>query len=333
MKTCKSLPFAVPMFGTYHGSAIVGLGLSMHPSGETLLLNRATTLLCERKFVRGYTSPQVTVLGTMLSRFPELTRDIMVLKYIKEQCHEIIHRVINDDAYAHISGFDDYYLPEKSWYGIRHMEHDGIICGYDDENRTYDLAAYDIDWNFRIIKISWESFEESMNKALEQNFSPRIIAVKPNDFSAELDIELICSGLKQYIGSTLDKYPPEKDGRALGIIVNDYMAIYMDKLLDGSIPHEKIDWRAMRPIWEFRVCMLKRIQAVENKLNMSTSVSEKYATVTDETNRLRMFYAVYSKKKKDSLAVYIKNEILRLKENEKALIQEFIEKTEEAMGI
>ena len=148
MKKSVSLPFFVPMFATYHNSAVTNLGLSLHPLGETLLFNKALNLMCERKFVRGYTSPMISVPGAALSSIPELTHHVLALKYLKDQCHDLIHTLINDGAYAYIAGFDDYYIPEKSWYGIRHMEHDGIICGYDDENRTYDLAAYDIDWNF-----------------------------------------------------------------------------------------------------------------------------------------------------------------------------------------
>ena len=45
--------------------------------------------------------------------------------------------MIDDGMYIYFHGVDDFYLPEKSWYGTRHMNHDGIICGYDDNDSNF----------------------------------------------------------------------------------------------------------------------------------------------------------------------------------------------------
>lgn len=117
--------------------------------------------------------------GTSLTKFSNLQRYIVHLYYAREFLHGMIHAVLNDGRYVYIQGFDDYYIPGKSWYGIRHMKHDGIISGYDDEDGTYELIAYDMEWKFRQIRIPQESLKESMDKSFEQEFYPYLIAMKP----------------------------------------------------------------------------------------------------------------------------------------------------------
>ena len=109
--------------------------------------------------------------------------------------------------------------------------------------------------------------------------------------------------------------------------------MYMDKLLDGSIPHESMDWRPMRIIWEFRKCMLARIVAIEDALGLSSGFSRQYETLVEQTDRLRMLYAVYVQKRRDSLLKSVRDGLLDLKKQEQVLLEKFVTKTEEALSI
>ena len=57
----------------------------------------------------------------------------------------------------------------------------------------------------------------------------------------------------------------EITGIVNGIVVYDYISIYLDKLADGSIPHERRDRRIFRLIWEHKKCMCGRIRDIEEK--------------------------------------------------------------------
>ena len=105
--------------------------------------------------------------------------------------------------------------------------------------------------------------------------------------------------------------------------------MYFEKIIDNSISYENIDWRPMRAIWEFRVCMLRRIQAIEKELNLDSTLSSQYAPILEETNRLRMLYAVYTKKRKDALLLSVKNGVLSLKDQEQTVLENLISKIEE----
>lgn len=326
-----SLPFFTPMFASFNSSIIAGLALGQDTNAELQLLNQATNLSCQRSFLRGYTSPGIGLPETYISSVSNLLRYTVCLRFVKEQLHSIVHSMIDDGFYAYLNGFDDFYLPGKSWYGTRHMNHDGTVCGYNDTDGTYDVAAYDMNWNYRLMKIPQEAYSESFVHSLEQNFNPAVVAVKAKDDPIKLDVKDICRRLKQYLKSNFTIFPKEEDGRVTGIVVHDYLAMYFDKLLDNSIPYENIDWRPMRTVWEFRVCMLRRIQAIEKELKLDSTLSSQYEPILEETNRLRMLYAVYTKKRKDSLLLSVKNGLLSLKDQEKTILENLIAKIGETL--
>ena len=90
-----------------------------------------------------------------------------------------------------------------------------------------------------------------------------IHAVKAKDEVQELDLKTIYEAVKGYMSSNIETYPLTDAGTANGIVVYDYICMYLDKLADGSIPHERRDRRIFRLIWEHKKCMLGRIRAVE----------------------------------------------------------------------
>ena len=63
------------------------------------------------------------------------------------------------------------------------------------------------------------------------------------------------------------------------------------------------------------------------------SFSTAYEDLVQKTNRLRMLYAFYYKKKKDSLLLAVKDGLMELKMKEKDLLEQFIQKVEEVIKI
>ena len=121
----------------------------------------------------------------------------------------------------------------------------------------------------------------------------------------------------------------DQQGGVEGIAVQDFLAIYMDKIKEGFIPAEKMDWRALRPVWEHKKCMLDRIKAIEEKRGWDADLSSKYVPLVEDTNRVRMMYAMYHKTQKESLLDKMKNGILTFKDKEYEILQELIKRMEE----
>lgn len=325
------LPFFIPEFATYHNTAIVDLAFFNKSHAENQLHNQRTELTCERDFLFGFSSPKITVPDANLFTFPNMDRHCVSMIYAYPFYREIIREMIDTGSYIYLSCIDDYYLPGKSWYMEKHRIHDGIICGYDDTDNTFTLAAYDNNWIFREIRIPQESYKASIDAALEAGNNVRITAVVIRDNVIELDLQGLLNKLKGYIESDIQKYSLEEKGTVRGMAVYDCLDLYFDKLLDASISHEKMDWRIMRILWEYRVGMYKRICAIEDNLKLENERSESYEKIVKETDKLRMLYAFYHQKPKESTLRVIKNGMNRLKEVEKQELALLISKMEEAI--
>ena len=234
--------------------------------------------------------------------------------------------MLNEGNYVYYDDcIDDYYLPGKSWYGIRHHHHDGIFCGYDDNDMTFSVAAYDINWVFNLIKIPQNCYIEALSSSIGAGVIGNIHAykIKQNDY--KLDTKKICDGLKDYLNSDLERYPTDAEGIVKGVVVHDYLLMYIQKLKDGSIPHDRMDWRSLRPMWEQKRCMYNRIFAIEEENDWNHSLSESYKPIIDKANNARIMYALYHKKPKEKMLMAIENEIISIKDEEMAILSKLVE--------
>ena len=330
MPESVSLPFCVPLFATTQGSAAPGLAMAGHPTAYNQMLNQCTSLSCTRKFIRGFTTPQVTFQRMSVVGMPCLENYYISFRYTRPYIKDIIKQMLDEGYYIYYSGVDDFYLPGKSWYGTRHMSHDGVICGYDETDGTYSIAAYDINWVYNLIRIPQECFLQGMDTMIEQKKYGHLLAYKVKDGEVKLDEKMILGYLKEYLSYEMEKFPIEEDGRVYGIAVQDFLAMYIGKLKDGSIPHEKMDWRALRPVWEHKKCMLDRILAIESKLEWDDTFSTEYKPLVEYADRIRMMYALYHKTARESILDGIAKGLLELKEKEKEILTRFVEKLEDA---
>ena len=330
-KTAESvlLHFEVPFFATTQISAAPGLAMANHPTAYNDILNKCTSLSCTRRFIKGYSSPQVSFYRLSFTGLSCLELYTVSLKYTRPYVKEIIKQMLDEGFYIYFNRVDDFYLPGKSWYGIRHFSHDGVICGYDESDHTYSIAAYDINWVYKLIKISQESFFEGLDSMFEQKSYSELCAYKAKDEEVKLDEKMILKHLKEYLFFDKEKFDVKENGKVYGIAVHDFLAMYIEKLKDGKIPHEKMDWRSLRPIWEHKRCMLDRIIAIEKLKNWDDTFSIAYRPLVEYADRIRMMYAMYHKTARASILTGIERGLLELKEREREILTKFVEKMEE----
>ncbi len=126
-----------------------------------------------------------------------------------------------------------------------------------------------------------------------------------------------------------DAFEEDGEGKVRGIVVHEYIAKYVDKLFDGSIPYERMDRRVLRLIWEHKKVMLERIEKIEQSLHMNNEISKKYKPLVAEADTMRMLYASHHMKRRDSVLPIIKKKLLKLMENERELLTLLVEETEE----
>ena len=323
------LPIIAPIFSTYNHQCAATAIIINNPSIKNWVLNKNVSLFCNRRFLKGYTTPEISVIASQYESNPYLEKIYIDLNTNKSQFSALVRHFVDRGYYVYFNNIDDYYLNGKTWYKERHFFHDGIICGYDRDEKKYCVYAYDSTWTLRKIWIPYSSFNKGIKSMKASNENGYIVGLKPTDEKVEFMPQIAINKVREYLDSNFKKYPKDQDGTVYGIVVHDYMQIYLDKLIDGSIPYEKMDYRIFRVIWEHKKVMLERIKELEQIFGLSKKWSNAYEKIVDEANTMRMLYASYSMRKRDTVLSVIKEKLKWINKQERKILTNLIEVVEE----
>lgn len=314
------LPLAEPVYSTYHfegnGSAIA----VNHPTAKNWYLNRAVNLQCTRKFLNGFTTPEIEIINSRWTDNPHIEKCWTHTRFTGGYIHCVIRNMLDRGYYVVFDGIDDYYVKGKSWYKKRHFNHDGLICGYDQTDKTYCIYAYDSDWVYRKFWTPQKGFESGRIAVLKQGVYTGICAVVMCKDAIAFSPETVYSELSEYLDSDLEKYPFSGEGEARGMVVQAYIAEYVMRLYRGEIPYERMDWRIFRLLWEHKKVMLERILLLEQTLRLNSECSERYKPIVDGFNTMRMLYAAHHMKRRDSVLPHIAEELQKRMDEERAVL-------------
>jgi len=232
--------------------------------------------------------------------------------------------MLRNGFYVEFDGLDDYYIQGKCWYQKKHFRHDGLISGFDDKNKTFTIVAYDSQWIYRTFQTPQAAFNNAIKKRC--GGTGHLNGIRAINEPILLDLSSIRNLLMEYLHSDLELYPPECADRAFGIVTHEYLSLYLERLRNGSIPLERLDRRPFRLIWEHKRCMLDRILAVEQALGLDDAVSQAYAPLEKEANRMHFIYAKYNQKPQAELLSLLQRKLAELKEKERYLLTELVER-------
>lgn len=325
IKKKVELPLIEPIYSTYHyapGSAT----LVNNPSIRNWYMNEIMILTCVRDFLNGLSTPQIDVVKSSWLDNPYLDKIFYNTQHLNGYVHYLIRNLIDDGYYVCFSDIDDYYVEGKSWYHERHFLHDGCICGYDPQNKTYCIYAYDQNWIYQKFWTTQKSFDAGRKSSFKKGKFGCICGIKPITDCVEFSHEIALKKIAEYLDSDIKKYPEMPEGYVFGIVVHDYIAKYVERLCDGSIPYERMDRRVFRMIWEHKKAMLERIQLIERALQLGSSISNEYVTVVREADTCRMLYAAHHMKRRDTVLPIIQKKLMDLKACEQELLESLLTK-------
>lgn len=321
------LTLSPPLYSTYHNQGSIAGALADNPSIRNWYLNKVLMLSCTRRFLQGRTTPELGIVDSGIYANPYVDRKWYSMEHLGGHIGYAIRNLIDEGYCVFFVGIDDYYVEGKSWYHERHFNHDGCICGYDQENKSFCLYSYGKDWVYQKFWVSQKSFDNGRKAMAKKGTFGSICGVRAKKDNVLFSASEALTSISEYLDSTMDKYPETEEGTVLGIVVLDYLALYIKKLIDGIIPHDKIDRRIFRLIWEHKKVMLERIQCVEQQLGMDSRLSNEYMPVVSEANTMRMLYASHVLKRRDSLLPTIRNKLVSLKESEQKILCNLIDET------
>lgn len=331
MKKSKQLPIVVPRFSTYHYQLASGIPAAANPGLDNWFINNCVSLRCGRRFLDGFTTPEVNIEASDMKSMPYMEKVMVSGKFLDgKTAHDIICRMIDRDYYVYYDGVDDKPIKGKTFYGMWHFRHDGIICGYDDAEKTYTVAAYDSRWVCRPFKIRQSHFERGRKFYADRDLAGSFIALKADPDIIELDVPGITEKLREYLRSDITVYPESGRETVYGSAVHQYLAMYLDRLHDGRIPYGRKDKRILRVIWEHKKCMLQRLERMSLAPGQETSDAVKeYRRVVNIADNARLCYAKYVMKEDKSLLNTVRDKLLKVWKLEREILTRFLSETEE----
>lgn len=331
MNDVVELPLAEPLYSTYHFQGPCTAVAVENPTMRNWILNQSMMLVCSRKFLEGRTTPEIDILKSAWILNPHLEKIHYPWKFAGGYINPIIRSLLDQGWYVCFSGVDDYYVEGKSWYREKHFIHDGMICGYNRTDQTYCLYAYDSHWIYRKFWTPQSAFNRGREAAQKNGGKDGIWGIRAKAEPVPFSPAEACRNLREYLHPPFEKYPAGEEDNVYGIMVQPYIALYVEKLQNDSIPHERMDRRVFRLIWEHKKVMQERIALVEKTLELEPVFSRRYAAVVSEADTLRMLYASYHMRKRDSLLPAVHRGILQIYDREKKILTAFLSKAEEVL--
>ena len=311
-------------FSTYHTQGAVGLMIMQNPTIYNWLLNNTASIECTKRFLKGFSSPEVVIPNSTLYDVPYIEDWWMPCKFFEGHVHGIIRNALDRGYYVTFSHIDDYYIPGKTWYKERHFAHDGLICGYDQEKKTYSIFAYDKSWVYRTFEIPQSSFIKGMYSGISMGLDTNIRGIKAKRDIIELEPETIYKNIKLYLNNDIKSNPIDTDEKVKGSAVHNYLYMYLDMLSKGEIKAEYADRRILRFVWEHKKCMFDRIRAVENYYHANHKLSVSYKNVVNKSDKARLLYAMFITNNKKEILESVKMLLKDFYEEERKILDEFL---------
>lgn len=320
------LPYKEPLFLTYHYMASHGIVAGENPTGVRWFYNHATGLSCFEDFGKENPSPKLIATPHGVLADQNLETYIVNIWFCPEDAEKTVRSMLDAGYYVLFDHVDDYFIEGKSFYGTRHFYHDGLILGYDGEAETLTLAAYDSRWNYGVWQTPAQNFFHGVLAAAQSQEHPRFIAARTGSSPVALDLSLIAESFRSY----LEPASVSENGRTRvsGLSVYEALIRYLEMLAQARIPHEKMDWRVMRLLWEHKKCVLGCLCDAENALSLGNGTSGAYRAVVQRCHLLRLEYAMYHEKEKESLLASMIRKLREVRETEELLLRAFAENLE-----
>ena len=331
MKKTVELPIIKPIYSVYHSQGSASAVISSNPSVKNWYLNHAIILSCDNRFLYSSHSPDVSVCHSNLDSAPYLDQRSVNTLYLNGYVHPVIRAMLDDGYYVYYTVIDDYYIKGKSGYGKRHFFHDGLIYGYDQNEKTYSIFAYDENDRYTVFKTPQSGFEAGRKYVKKHGGGVvgALCAIRPWDIQYELEPETVCRNLKEYLHFKVDHFDFDYGAPVYGSAVHDYLALYLWRIIDGKIESSNLDLRAFKMIYEHKAVMLERLQVIESCLHWEPEYSKAYSEVVRDAEKLWYRCLYYLQTNRWSVLFQMRDLILEIGHREADVLKGAVSKLED----
>lgn len=330
MKKSVELPIVKPIYDVYHCQGSASAVIARNPSIRNWYLNHAIVLSCENGFLYSSSTPEVSVCCSALDTARYLDQRSVNMLYLNGYVHPVIRAMLDDGFYVYYTVIDDYFIQGKFGYKKWHFFHDGLICGYDQNEKTYSIFAYDEKDHYTVFKTPQSGFEAGRRyvKKYGGGVVGALCAIRPLDIQYELEPSTIKDNLKEYLRFTFKHFTLEPGENGYGIAVHHYLILYLQRIIDGKLPKGYLDKRAFKMIFEHKAVMLECLQALENKLHWDTDLSEQYKEILKIAERLWLRCLYYEKTQRESVLRDMCDILSQIETDEEVILSQAVQRLE-----
>lgn len=183
------LPLIEPVYKTYQNQGTATAVIVNNPAVRNWYFSQVMNLSCTRQFLTGYTTPELVIAKSSWTVNPYLDSVKISTQFAKGYINPVIREMLDNGLYVAFDKVDDYYIKGKSMYKERHFGHDGLICGYDRDEKTYCIYAYDSNWVYRKFWTSQKDFNAGRIAMTKQGIYTNIYGLKVKDEAVEFSLE------------------------------------------------------------------------------------------------------------------------------------------------
>lgn len=286
MNSKTELPLIKPVYSATHGQGTVTSILHSNPSIINWYLNNVMVLSVSNNDFGENFQPHVDICQSGIEDNPYIERQKILLTFLDGSVNRIIRNMINKGYYVYFGAIDDYYMQDKSGYHKDHFMHDGMICGYDQNNKTYSVYAYDSEMQYRIFRLPQICFERARKSTEKMGACGFITAMKPMQVKIDFDPYIIKTRLQEYLDPPLINNNLEVNSTAYGIITHKYLIKYLDIILNDNYNITLEDLKSFKMIMEHKTLMFERIKKIEAYFQMDNTVSSGYKNIVTDAEKL-----------------------------------------------
>ena len=205
-----------------------------------------------------------------------------------------------------------------------------MICGYDQNEKTYSIFAYNEKDHYTVFKTPQSGFEAGRRyvKKYGGGVVGALCAIRPLDIQYELEPSTIKDNLKEYLRFTFKHFTIETGEHGYGIAVHHYLILYLQRIIDGKLPKGYLDKRAFKMIFEHKAVMLECLQALENKLHWDTDLSEQYKEILKIAERLWLKYLYYEQTQRESVLRDMCDILSQIETDEEVILSQAVQRLE-----
>ncbi len=319
-----NLPLVSPIYSVSHGQGTVTSILYSNGSMRNWYLNNSMVLSVQDENPSGFFQPHVDVCQSGPEDNPFIERQKILLTFLDGSVNRVIRNMIDKGYYVYFGAIDDYYMKGRYGYHNKHYLHDGLICGYNQIEKTYSVYAYDVNMRYRVFQMPQICLERARKSTEKMGSCGCLIAMKPMQINIEFDPYIIKTKIQEHLDPPITNNSLEENTTAYGIIVHKYLIKYIEMFHDKDSDVFYFELRPFKMILEHKQFMLERIKKIEEYFCMNDSISSAYSSVVADAKFLWNMCLYYAKKYDKNKIPAMKLTLEKIYVSEKSLLSRLI---------